>query len=333
MEYRVQRTAATLIRHVFYAPGTEDLTDPTGTPTYVVTDSAGATVTSGNATVVGGGSGAVTVALAGQADLDLLTVAITATVDGAEVTEFDTVEVVGGFFFTIPEGRASDSSLADTEKYPTSALEAARAATEWECEQICDRAFVARFAYVTLDGTGTSTLLLRGPDEDRSFRDYVSLSSISMATEVDTTFTPFTGAELADVAVAPAGTIRRASGGIFTAGWSNVRAGYVYGRNRGLPADLKTAALIRFRTLANSFRSGIPDRTTSFTTADGGTFRIAAEAAYRTGIPSVDAAYTRYSFRDRSGPSGTGGGPMPAGRTFSYDPQFHSLFHSKRGRR
>jgi hypothetical protein len=329
VEYRIARTAATTIRHVFYGPGTEDPADPTGTPTYVVTDSAGATVDSGNATVVGGGTGAVTVALAGQADLDLLTVAITATVSGASITEYDTVEVVGGFFFSIAEGRASDASLADTEEYPTSALEAARAATEWECEQICDRAFVERFAHVTLDGTGTSTLLLRGPDEDRSFRDYVSLSSISMATEVDTTFTAFTAGELADVAVAPDGTMRRASGDVFTAGWSNVRAGYVYGRNRGLPADLRNAALVRFRTWANVFRSGIPDRTTSFTTADGGTFRIAPEGAYRTGIPAVDAAYSRYSFRERSGPAGAGGGPLPAGRTYTYNPQVHSLFHRK----
>lgn len=329
MEYRVARTAATTIRHTFYSPGTEDLSDPTGTPTYIVTDSAGATVASGNATVVGGGTGQVTVPLAGQADLDLLTVAITATVDGASLTEYDTVEVVGGFFFTIPEGRASDASLADTEKYPTAALEWARAATEWECERICDRAFAQRYAYLELDGTGTSQLVLPGPDPDRSFRDYGGLRSIGMATQVDETFTAFTVAELADVAVASDGTMRRSSGGVFTAGWSNVRVGYLYGRNRPLPPDLKRAALTRFRTWANVAKSGIPDRTTSFTTADGGTFRIAQAGPYRTGIPDVDAIYTGYSFRDRSGPTGAGGGPMPAGRTYTYNPQAHSLFHRK----
>jgi hypothetical protein len=328
VEYRVARTAATTITHVFYAPGTETLTDPTGTPTYVVTDSAGATVASGNGTVVGGDSGEVTVALAGQANLDLLTVAITATVSGASVTEYDTVEIVGGFFFTLAEGRASDSTLADTAKYPTSALELARAATEWECEQICDRAFVQRYAYVTLDGTGTSQLILDGPGKDRSFRDFVSLRSVSMADQVDETFTAFTAAELADVAVAQDGTMRRASGDYFTAGWSNVRAGYVYGGSRGLPGDLKLAALIRFRTWCNVFKSGVPDRVTSYTTVDGSTYRIAMESTYRTGIPTVDAIYTRYSFRDRSGPNGAGG-PMPAGRTYTYNPQAYSLFHGK----
>lgn len=333
MEYRVARTAATTVTHTFYAPGTETATDPTGTATYVVTSSAGATVASGNCAAGVVGSGQVTVALAGQADLDLLTVAITAAVAGASLTEYDTVEIVGGFFFGIPEGRASDASLADTAKYTTADLEWARAATEWELERICDRAFAQRYAYLELDGTGTSQLLLPGPDPDRSFRDYGGLRSISMAPEVDETFTAFTVAELADVAVASDGTARRASGDIFTAGWSNIRVGYLYGRFRPLPPDLKRAALTRFRTWANVAKSGIPDRTTSFTTADGGTFRIAQAGPYRTGIPDVDAVYTGYSFRDRSGPTGAGGGPMPAGRTYTYNPQVHSLFHANRMRR
>lgn len=331
MEYRVQRTAAATIRHTFYAPGTETLTDPTGTPTYAVTNAAGATVASGNATVVGGGTGAVTVALAGQASLDLLTVAITATVAGASTTEYDSVEVVGGFFFSVPEGRASDSSLADTDKYSTADLEWARAATEWECERICDRAFVQRYAYITLDGTGSSELVLAGPDEDRSLRDFQVLRSVAMATEVDTTFVAFTVAQLADVAVAPDGTARRSSWDIWTWGRSNVRIGYEYGRGHGIPPDLKRAALTRFRTWANVARSGIPDRTTSYTAADGGTYRLALPGAYRTGIPDVDAIYTGYSFRDRSGPTGAGGGPVPAGRTYTYQPQAYSLFHRRSG--
>jgi hypothetical protein len=329
VEYRIARTAATTLRHVFYTPGTETLTDPTGTTTYSVTNTAGTAVASGNATVGTAGSGEVTAVLAGQASLDRLTVAWTATVAGASLTEYDTVEVVGGFLFTLAEGRASDTQLADTAKYPTAVLEAARAATEWELEQICDRSFVQRYAYVTMDGTGTSQLVLRGPDEDRSFRDYVSLSSISMADEVDETFTAFTADELADVAVTPDGTMYRASGDVFTWGRSNVRVGYVYGRTGAIPGDLKLATLTRFRTWCNQFRSGVPDRVTSYTTADGSNFRIAAEAAYRTGIPSVDAAYSRYSFRDRSGPAGAGGGPLPAGRTYTYNPQPYSLFHRK----
>lgn len=332
MEYRVLRTAATTLTHTFYAPGTETLTDPTGTPTYAVTAADGTAVASGNATVAGGGTGRVTASLAGQAATNLLTVAWTATVAGASLTEYDTVEVVGGFLFTIPEGRASDTSLADTERYATADLEWARAATEWELEHICDRAFVARYAYVTLDGTGTNRLLLQHPDVGRSVRDVRSpIRAISMATEVDETFTAFTAGELADVAVSRDGELRRASWDAFTRGWSNVKVGYEYGQQAPIPADLKNAALTRFRVWANVRRSGIPDRATSYTTVDGSTYRIALPGAYATGIPDVDAVYSRYSMRARTGTAAMGGGSVPAGRTYTYNPQVYSLFHGKAG--
>lgn len=331
MEYRVQRTAATTLQHVFYAPGTETLTDPTGTPTYAVTAADGTSVASGNATVVGAGTGRLTAPLAGQASLGLLTVAWTAIVAGATVVEYDTVEIVGGFLFTIPEGRASDVSLADTSEYTYEILDWARAATEFEVEQICDVAFVTRYAYVVLDGTGTSQLVLRHPDEGRSVRDVTAVRAVSMATEVDTTFTAFTVAELADLAVARDGTLRRSSWDVFTAGWSNVRIGYEYGQAAPIPRDLKDAALTRFRTWANVRRSGIPDRTMSYTTVDGSTYRMSLPGAYATGIPDVDAVYSRYSRRFRTGTQAMGGGAVPAGRTYTYDPQRYSLFHGKRG--
>lgn len=332
MDYRVQRTAAAAITHVFYTPGTETPADPTGTPTYVVTSAVGATVASGNATVVGSGSGQVTLSVPGQASVDLLTVAITATVGGVSVIGYDTVEVVGGFFFELAEGRASDSSLADVERYPTSTLEWARAATEYECEMICDRSFVARYAYFTLDGTGTGNIVLPGPDIDRSFRDFVRLRSLSVAPQVDETFVDFTAGQLADVAVDPDGTAIRSSGDVFTWGRQNVRGGYEYGRAGAIPRDLREATLTRFRTWCNVRRSGVPDRATSYTTVDGSTYRIALPGANATGIPDVDAIYSRYSFRARTGTQAMGGGAVPAGRTYSYDPQVFSLFHGRRRR-
>lgn len=332
MDYRVQRTAAAAVTHIFYAPGTENPADPTGTPTYVVSSAAGATVASGNATVVGGGTGQVTLTVPGQTTLNLLTVAITATVGGASLTEYDTVEVCGGFFFTIPEGRASDTSLADNEKYPTAVLEWARAATEFECEMICDRTFVGRYAFATLDGTGTSSMVLPGPDDDRSFRNFVRLRSVSVAPELDETFVDFDAAALADVAVDPTGTATRASGDVFTWGRQNVRVGYEYGRAGAIPRDLKEMSLVRFRTWANVRRSGIPDRVTSYTAVDGGSYRLALPGAYATGIPDVDAAYSRYSARARTGTQAMGGGAVPAGRTYTYRPQAYSLFHGNRMR-
>lgn len=328
----MQRTAAYLLTHTFYLPGTETATDPTGTPTYTVTSAAGATVASGNATVVGGSSGQVTLTVPAQASVDLLTVAITATVGGASLIEYDTVEVVGGFLFGLAEGRASDSSLTDPEKYPTSALEWARAAAEWECERILDRTLVTRYAFTTLDGTGTNQIVLPGPDVDRSFRDFVRLRSVSVAPQVDETFVDFSAAELADVAVDPDGTAWRSSGDVYTWGRQNVRVGWEYGRTLAIQRDLKEALLTRFRFWCNVRRSGIPDRTTSYTTVDGNTYRVALPGAYATGVPDVDAVYSGYSLRTRTGTQAMGGGAVPAGRTYTYTPQLFSLFHGSRRR-
>jgi hypothetical protein len=68
-------------------------------------------------------------------------------------------------------------------------------------------------------------------------------------------------------------------------------------------------------------RSGIPDRVTSYTAVDGGSYRLALPGAYATGIPDVDAVYSRYSRRMRTGTQAMGGGAVPAGRTYTYNPQ------------
>ena len=56
----------------------------------------------------------------------------------------------------------------------------------------------------------------------------------------------------------------------------------------------------------------------------GGTFRLDMPDTYKTGIPEVDAVYSRYSKRDESG------GKRPASRSFDADPQRDSLFHGGR---
>lgn len=319
---RVAKNAAATLSHLFYAADSETLTDPSAA-TYAVLDAAGASVQSGSGTLVGGGSGQVTAALTAQTVSKLLTVTWTATVAGNAVVETDTVEVVAGYYFTPAEGRNADSSLADTAKYTTAMLLEARTEVERECEWICDRAFLPRYARVVLDGTGRSDLVLAHPDPDRSVSEVRTIRSVSMADEVDGTMVAFTAGQLADLAVADDGTLRRSSGDTFTEGFDNVVVEYEYGRTFP-PEDLKRAALIRFRSRLNLQRSGIPDRASSFTASDGGTYRLTLPGAYLTGIPEVDAAYSRYSRRARTGPNG---GNVPASRTLTYEPQRFSLFH------
>lgn len=317
---RVAKTSAAVLSHTFRVD--ETATDSTTTVTYAVTDANGTAVTSGNATH--GATGVYTFALPSQAQLSLLTVAWSATISGASVVEYDQVEVVGGFFFTLAEGRGSDASLADTSKYPTSDLMDKRTEVEQECEAICDRAFVPRYARVVVDGTGHSDLVLTHPGPDRTVAHVRTIRSVKMAPRADQTFVAFTVAELAALRVAADGTLRRLDGAVFTEGFANLVVEYEYGLDAP-PEDLQQATLRRFRSRLNMNKTAIPDRATSFSLTDGGAFRLSMPGAWMTGIPDVDGPYARYSRRD-----GAGGRKVPASRTLSYDPQFGSLMHPGR---
>lgn len=317
---RIQRNTAGTISHTFEVDETP--LDSSTTVTYAVVDATGTAVVDGNATQAGAGTYAAV--LAGQAALKACTVTWTGTIAGAVTVQTTFVEIVGGHFFSLAQGRASDDSLADTDRYPLADLAAARLEVEAECEHICDRAMVPRYARVVLDGSGTDELLLRHPGPDRSVGDVRTVRSVRMADSPDGTFTAFTAGELADLAVAPDGTLRRTGGDAFTEGRANVVVEYEYGLDQP-PVDLVRQALVRFRSTLNINKSGVPDRASSFTLADGGTFRLDMPGPFKTGVPTVDAAYGRYSRRSTG--TGTTGRAVPASRTLTYNPQGASLFH------
>lgn len=320
---RVLKNSAAVMEHTFYVD--ETATDSSTTVTYAVLDANGTSVASGNATSGGADTGRYTFTLPAQSTLKRGTVAWSATIGGAATTETDYFEVVGGFFFGLKQARDSDSSLSSTSTYPTADIKAKRLEVEVECETICDRAFVPRYERVVLDGSGTSALLLGMSDPTRSVADVRSIRAVKMAPEVDETFVDFTAAELAALAWTTDGTIRRTDGSVFTEGSRNVIVEFEYGLDTP-PAELVTASLTRLRSRLNFNKNGIPDRATSFTAAEGGTFRLDMPGAYKTGIPEVDAVYGRYSRRSGAGTGGKGRG-VPASRTLSYDPQRYSLFH------
>jgi hypothetical protein len=325
---RLLRGATGTITHTFVLD--EDPTDSSTTVTVAVVDATGGSVSSGNATSAGIGTGTYTYVLAAGATLEDLTATWTGTIGGVSRAEADNIEVVGGTFFDLATGRNSDATLADTTKYPTADLRQARLEVEQECEQICDRAFFPRYAKATLDGTGTADLLLPSGDTLRRpgcNREVRSIRSVTMASAVDGTFTAFTAGELAALAITPDGAIRRTDGAYWTRALSNVVVEWEFGLD-SQPQDLIRAALVRFRSRLNIHRTGVPDRATSFTTVDGGTYRIDLPGAWKTGLPEVDAVYARYSHRSGAG---TGTGRMvPASRTLSYDPQHGSVFHGGR---
>lgn len=323
---RIAKSVAGTLSHTFLVDETP--TDSSTTVTYAVVDAAGAAVASGNASSTA--TGVYSFVLAAQSALKALTVTWSATVAGSATTATTYAEIVGGHFFSLKQGRDSDASLSDTTVYPTADLTAARLEVEVECENICDLAFVPRYARVVLDGTGTSEMLLQHPDRTyRSVAEVRTVRSVTMAGSVDGTFTAFTAAQLADLAVNADGTLVRTGGDVFTDGRRNVIVEYEYGLDRP-PPDLVREAKIRLRTVMNANKSGVPDRASSFTMTDGGTFRLDMPGPAKTGIPTVDAAYARYSRRSTgSGPTGR---QVPASRTLTYTPQRGSLFHGWRRR-
>lgn len=318
---RIAKNSAGTLSHTFLVDETP--TDSSTTVTYAVVDATGASVASGNAS--SSATGVYSFVLAAQSALKALTVTWSATIAGSATSATTYAEVVGGLFFSLAQARSSDASLADTSIYPTADLVAARLEVEVECENICDLAFVPRYARVVLDGTGTSDLLLQHPDRTyRSVAEVRTVRSVSMSDSPDGTFTSFSAAQLADLAAAADGTLRRTGGDVFTAGHRNVIVEYEYGLDAP-PSDLVREAKIRLRTVLNANKSGVPDRASSFTMTDGGTFRLDMPGPFKTGIPTVDAAYGRYSRRSTG--TGANARQVPASRTLTYRPQAGSLFH------
>lgn len=320
MSTRVQRTMTATLAHTFYVG--EVATSATGTVSVAVTDANGSSVASGNATAAGLG---YQFTLPAQAQLALLTVTWSATVSGVAVVETDQVEIVGGFFWTLTEGRDSDPIFADTAKYPAADMVGFRQEVEEECERICGRAFVPRYRRVVLDGTGTWDIVVPdGADEVVAgivLRGVRTVRAAKVAPRVGQTFVALSAGELAALAMTADGMLRRTDGRVWTEGIANVVLEYEYGSDAP-PADLKRATLLRLRSRANIHRSGVPDRAISFTMAEGGTYRLSTPGASRTGVPEVDGAYDRYSRG-----AGGGDGAAPTSRTLNYDPQHGSLFH------
>lgn len=323
---RVAQSAPATLTHTFVVGETP--TDAAGAVTVTITDANGSVVVNA-AAATHGSTGVYTYAMAGQAALARYAVAWTGTFSGSAVTETDYVEIVGGFFFNLADARGSDSSLADATRFSTAALASARQEVEDEVEMICDRAFVPRYRRAVLDGSGNPDMLLTDytwAAQGRSAADIRSIRSVTMAPQVGQTFVALTTQQLASLIVTADGLLRRVDGAIWTEGVQNVVVEYEYGLNSP-PSDLVRAALVRLRDRLAIPLTGINDRATSFTAVDGGTYRLDMPGAFKTGLPAVDAVYSRYS--RRSG-AGTGNGrPQAASRTLSYDVQTNSLFHQR----
>lgn len=278
---RVLRTSKATLSRIFMLD--EVATGASGAVTVAITRLDGTAVESGSASGPDANQ-AYTYTFGGSDTLDNLIVTWSATVGGdAIVLDQDIIEVVGGFYFSLSEGRAQDPALANMVKFPTSDLIARRIEAEDRCEQICEQAFVPRFRRTTVNGRGLTALMMPDP-----------LIRVLRSVQVgNVTFSP---TQVAAVGISNSGMLYLSQGWIpgVPAGKKNITVEYEHGADRP-PPMISRAALMHFKSLLLQNRSNLPDQAERAVTVDanGGSVSYASPDADRVGIPAVDAIYSR----------------------------------------
>lgn len=274
---RVQVTSSVTMSHTFYVDGVA--TDAAGPVTWTQKRLDGTAVANGTAAHPGG-AGVYTFPLQASAVLDTHTIDWTGTFGGAPVTVRDFVEHVGGFLFSLFEARSMPPVLS-ASLYPDAMLAAKRIGTEQECEDMCRVAFVPRFKRRVFSGNGTPNIVT--PD--------LMLRTLRAIT---VNGTPFSGPELAAVGVTDSGLITLDTGwtaqGVWPRGNRNIIAEYEHGYDMS-SMGISEAAVVRLRSRLTKGDTSVPYRAISFSTVEGGTYRLSTPGRYKTGIPDVDAAY------------------------------------------
>jgi hypothetical protein len=257
-------------------------TDP-GTVTVQVIRADGTELKAAGTATVGSGNAVRTVALT-AADTAQLDVLMASWSIGGAVVAVTEHEIVGGVYLSVSEIRSVEPALSSATEYPAKAIVTARQQVEQMFESACNRAFVPRFRVDALSGSGQGTLVLRRPDVRK-------LRFVRLHNGVE-----FEDVDVEQLSVNELGAV---GGYHWPNGFLNVQVGYEYGLDRP-PADLRNAAVQAIRAHVNTFRSGIPDRATSFQPIDGGNVVLATPGLgpWVTGIPSVDEAIKRYRWRD-----------------------------------
>lgn len=274
---RVLRTAKATLSRSFYLDEVEE--SATGSVAVTARRLDGTTVDARDA--VPDGEGGYSYEFPGLDVLDELVVSWSLSLGGdAMVLDQDRIEVVGGFYFGLAEGRDVDRALSDAVKFPTAKLIEKRTEAETEAERLTGQAWVPRFCRETVSAYGQRALQLRWPN----------IRSIRSVTVAGVGYAP---SALASLRLAPAGLLIR------EALWPDRRESIVveYEHGHDVPnPEIKRAAKIRFKSLMLEASSALPDRAERVVTVDssGGSTVYSSPTAEKTGIPAVDAVYGRY---------------------------------------
>lgn len=269
-------------QHLLGAPATlaAVIRDETGEPddsvtgvTVTVTRADGTALATAQA-ATNGADGSWTYALTASqaATLDVLT----ATWSASSVVRATTYhEIVGGFLFSLAEARAADRAFAEN-RFRDERILATRAEVDAEFTDICGVSFVPRYTVEKFSGNNGCALVLA--PESRTVRRVV----------IDGT-----AQDLASFTVSPAGILTTTTG-LFPYGHQNIEVHYEHGY-QVVPDPIRAIAIRRALERLTAERSAIPDRATSFSVAEGGTYRLDTAGARKTGNPDIDAVLARYN--------------------------------------
>lgn len=274
---RIVRGLSATLSHTFYSDGVATDPSPDSATVTITRDNGTAVVTDAATTNAGTGVVTYTLTPAQTATLDILSVAWTATFGGQAQAFIDVVEVAGDVLFTVAQARAL-KPLDNTTTYTTQRILDARTMAETALEDACKVAFVPRYFRVTLDGRGSTDLLL----------PMVRPLTVTAATIDDAAVT------VDDVELYDDGRAYLPSG--WTAGRRNVTITGTHGYQFPPPRVGRAALLLAKRFLVDS---PVSDRATSMTTEDGTTqFLVTAgvrQAA--TDVPEANAVIDEYGVR------------------------------------
>jgi hypothetical protein len=287
---RVLRNTAATITVTFYNGSTA--VDADSDPTVVAKKADGTTLFSTTATNEAP-VGTYSVVIPAQATLNVITLTWTGLFTGTPVVITSTVEIVGGFYFSIAELRAYDKALQDTNRFPTTALVDARMQVEAEFEDICGRAFVPRY----YKETGVS-------------REDVDMLWLDMPEPITILKYTVDGAD--QIGWYNSGLIKRdkyAPRALVLTGEAlasmyatNIDMEYEYGL-KNVPTPIKYKALKRARQVLIGQNSTIDERALTMSLPEIGTVNLATPGVRgsETGVPDIDVVLSRYKLGSGAG--------------------------------
>lgn len=292
MTERMLRNSAATVFVTFY--GGETAIDADGDVTDTVKRADGTTLLTDTASHEGpAGSGRYSELIPSQANLNSLTISWTGLFSGVSTTLESTLDIVGGFYFSIAELRAYDSALT-LARFSTAELAEKRVMVEDEFEDICGRAFVPRFARETgLRGEGGTQFWLGKPD-------VLAITKLVVDGVDKLAAWVTTGLITRDN---DNGQVLNLTGdAISLSSADSVEIEYEYGY-RTTPVPIKEAAMKRARGFLLGRNATIDERATVMSIPDFGTFNLSTpgQRGANTGIPDIDVVLNRYVHASKLG--------------------------------